>query len=161
MGCGAGANALLAARTAGDVVAVDINPLAVEATAANAARNGLQRRVRCSVSDMFDDVDGDFDLIVIDPPFRWFAPRDVLERAITDDTYDALRRFFAGVRDHLRADGQVLLFFGSSGDVVYLDELMTTSSLSHEVVAERELHVRGEDTRYFVTRLTVALPPAT
>ena len=33
-------------------VAVDINPLAVEASAANAARNGRRPRVRCSVSDM-------------------------------------------------------------------------------------------------------------
>ena len=156
MGCGAGANALLAARTADDVVAVDINSLAVEATAANAARNGLHARVRCSVSDMFDDVDGSFDVVVIDPPFRWFAPRDMLERAVTDENYEALRRFFDRVLEHLRLDGQVLLFFGTSGDVAYLDELIAATALSQEVIAERVRRVRGEDTHYFVKRLTRA-----
>src|SRR5947209_12840701 len=40
MGCGAGANGILAAVAGGEVVAVDVNPFAVAATAANAERNG-------------------------------------------------------------------------------------------------------------------------
>jgi 16S rRNA G1207 methylase RsmC len=31
------------------------------------------------VSDVFDNVPRKFDLIVIDPPFRWFKARDQLE----------------------------------------------------------------------------------
>jgi release factor glutamine methyltransferase len=41
MGCGAGANAILAAKTGATVLAVDVNPAAVEASRANAARNGV------------------------------------------------------------------------------------------------------------------------
>ena len=109
---------------------------------------------------MFDDVDGVFDVIVIDPPFRWFAPRDMLERAITDDNYEALRRFFARVGEHMRPDGQVLLFFGTSGNVAYLEELIAaTRCRTRSSPSESDL--RGEDTHYFVTRLTVTLPPAT
>lgn len=81
MGCGAGANALLAAQITDQVLAVDINPDAVAATAANAEANGLAERVVCRESDVFSAVDGDFDVIVIDRPFRWFAARDVLELA--------------------------------------------------------------------------------
>lgn len=74
MGCGAGANAILAAQITDDVVAVDVNPYAVAAKAANAERNGVAARVRCFESDVFSGLDGDFDVIVIDPPFRWFRP---------------------------------------------------------------------------------------
>jgi release factor glutamine methyltransferase len=153
MGCGAGANAVLAAGITDDVVAVDINPHAVAATAANAESNGVASRIHCFDSDVFSNVDGDFDVIVIDPPFRWFAPRDLLERACTDENYDALRRFITGVRGRLRADGLVLLFFGTSGDVAYLDELIDEGGFVSREIAERVIHVRGEDTTYFVRSL--------
>lgn len=153
MGCGAGANALLAARATDDVVAVDVNPHAVAATAANAARNGVAARVRCCESDVFSAVEGDFDFIVIDPPFRWFRPRDLLERAFTDENYQTLGRFFSGVVQRLRPAGCVLLFFGTSGDVAHLDELVVEAGLSSETVAERTIRRRGEDTTYFVRRI--------
>ncbi|WP_220449879.1 hypothetical protein [Nonomuraea longispora] len=43
-------------------------------------------RVEIRHSDVFSDVDGLFDLIVFDPPFRWFAARDLFEAATTDET---------------------------------------------------------------------------
>ena len=153
MGCGAGANGLLAAREGAEVVAVDINPASVAAAAANADRNGLV--VECLVSDLFDQVAGDFDLVVIDPPFRWFAAADLLERAITDEGYETLSRFLAEVSGRLRPGGAVLLFFGSSGDVAHLDSLIERNRLSSETVAERTIPVRGEDTTYFVRRLSL------
>lgn len=156
MGCGAGANALLAARITDDVVAVDVNPYAVAATAANAERNGLSPRVRCMESDVFGSVDGGFDVIVIDPPFRWFAPRDLLERAFADENYEMLGRFFAEAGDRLHPGGFVLLFFGTSGDVAHLDELTAEAGLSSRTIADRVVHVRGEDATYFVRRLTRA-----
>ncbi|HSH60009.1 MAG TPA: 50S ribosomal protein L11 methyltransferase [Acidimicrobiales bacterium] len=53
MGCGAGANAILAAQITDDVVAVDVNPYAVAATAANAERNGVAARVgKCRRSQL-------------------------------------------------------------------------------------------------------------
>jgi release factor glutamine methyltransferase len=52
------------------VVTVDLNPSAVEAAKANAARNGVADRVVVRRSGVFESVDGRFDLIVFDPPFR-------------------------------------------------------------------------------------------
>lgn len=150
MGCGAGANAILAAQVTDKVVAVDVNPIAVAATAANAERNGVRDRVAAKVSDLFDEVDGDFDVIVFDPPFRWFPPRDLLERAFTDENYRSLGRFMHEVSSRLRPGGEVLLFFGTSGDVMHLDNLIESAGLSSEYVAERTISVRGENTTYFV-----------
>lgn len=152
MGCGAGANGILASRVTDHVVAVDVNPHAVAATSRNAERNGVA--VHCIESDVFEAVDGRFDVIVIDPPFRWFTPRDPLERAITDENYESLGRFFAGAGRYLRPNGYVLLFFGTSGDVDHLDHLITTAGMTSQVVAERTINTRGQDTTYFVRRIT-------
>ena len=155
MGCGAGANAILAAQVTDEVVAVDVNPHAVAATAANAERNGVGARIRCVESDLFDAVDGTFDVIVIDPPFRWFAPTDLLERAIADEGYRSLARFLTEAPGRLRPGGAVLLFFGTSGDVDHLDALIDEAGLTSETQVERTMPVRGEDTTYFVRALTV------
>lgn len=154
MGCGAGANAILAAMTGATVLGVDVNPAAVDASRANAARNDVADRTEFVVSDLFEAVDGTFDLVVIDPPFRWFSPRTMLERAFTDENYATLTAFVCDVPGRLRPSGAVLLFFGTSGDVDYLDELISTNSLVSDTVAERTIIVRGEPTTYFVRRLT-------
>ena len=85
MGAGCGINALLAALTSSEVIAVDINPKAVEATAENAVRNGLADRIQVAVSDVFDGVDGRFDVIAFNPPFRWFKARDLFELSTADE----------------------------------------------------------------------------
>jgi release factor glutamine methyltransferase len=154
MGCGAGANAILAAQITDQVVAVDVNPLAVEATRATAKRNDVQDNVSAFQSDLFEQVEGDFDMIVFDPPFRWFQPRDLLERAVTDENYRSLARFMDEAASRFRPRGEVLVFFGTSGDVAHLDRLVDRAGFASEVIAERTIHVRGEDATYFVRRLT-------
>ena len=84
MGCGCGVNAILAAREGARVLAVDVHEGAVIATRANAAANGVAGRVEARVSDVFSSVEGEFDLVVFDPPYRWFEPRDPLEAAMSD-----------------------------------------------------------------------------
>ena len=56
----------------------------------------------------------------------------------------------------LRPGGAVLLFFGTSGDVEYLDERISANGLLNATVAERTITVRGEMTTYFVRRLTIS-----
>jgi release factor glutamine methyltransferase len=95
MGTGSGVNAILAASKSADVVAVDTNPHALTAARDNAGRNGVGDRITVLHSDVFSAVEGRFDLIVFDPPFRWFAPRDEFESAITDENYQTLTAFSA------------------------------------------------------------------
>ncbi len=67
---GCGVNAILAASKSTNVVAVDINPFAVEAGKNNAKRNGVADRIEFIESNLFQNVKGRFDLIIFDPPFR-------------------------------------------------------------------------------------------
>lgn len=130
MGTGCGVNAILAAARGAQVVAVDVNAKAIAAARANAERNGVADRVQVRHSDVFSDVDGAFDLIVFDPPFRWFKPRGLAETAITDEGYRAMTSFFRQACRHLAPDGRMLIFVGTSGDIGYLKHLMTEEKFS-------------------------------
>lgn len=156
MGTGSGVNAVLAATKGAYVVAVDINPEALAAARANVERNGVSERVQIRHSDVFSDVDETFDLIVFDPPFRWFRPRDVLEAATTDEEYRAMRTFFRYARQHLAPQGRMLIFFGTSGDIGYLQRLMTEEGFTWTVVAQLAGEKDGVDVEYSTFRVTSA-----
>jgi ribosomal protein L11 methyltransferase len=73
VGCGSGALSVVAARAGAEVAAIDVDPLAVEATLANAAANGVA--VRASTTPL-DQLDGAFDVVVAN-----ISARAVLELA--------------------------------------------------------------------------------
>ena len=154
MGTGSGIQALLAATVSTQVLGVDRDPVAVAAARANARRNGLDTRASFQVSDLFAAAVGPFDLVVFDPPFRWFPPRDQIDATMTDENYRTLTRFVHEVRDHLAPHGRLLLNFGTSADLAYLYELLDEQRLEHDVVA-RTTATRGAHTvSYFVIRVT-------
>ncbi len=70
IGCGAGVGALVVAHARHDaeVLAVDINPRALRLTAVNAELAGLAN-VSVYQSDVLTSVEGEFDLIVANPPY--------------------------------------------------------------------------------------------
>jgi release factor glutamine methyltransferase len=154
MGTGSGVNAVLAATRGAEVVAVDINPRALEAALDNAERNGVVGRVKVHYSDVFSEISGVFDLIIFDPPFRWFRPRDMLEAAMTDEGYRAMTRFFREARSHLSARGRMLISFGTSGDLGYLEKLLHEEGFVAEVVAHNNLVREGWNVDYFAFRVT-------
>jgi release factor glutamine methyltransferase len=154
MGTGCGVNAILAASRSHDVVGVDINPQAVAAAIRNAERNHVADRTTFFESDVFERVDGTFDLIVFDPPFRWFHPRDLLEMSFSDENYRTLTRFMSEVRDRLNPGGRLLLFFGTSGDMNYLRHLIDRAGLVADTLASRDLTKDGITITYCTFRVT-------
>ncbi|MFJ5238609.1 methyltransferase [Pseudomonas neuropathica] len=78
IGCGAGVGAILIgrARREAEVLALDINPAALRLTAINAALAEVAN-VDVRASDLLQGVDGEFDLIVANPPYM----ADPAERA--------------------------------------------------------------------------------
>ena len=70
IGCGGGAGALAIASKFphAEVIGADINTRALALTVLNAQLAGLDNLTACH-SDLFDGVDGDFDLVVSNPPY--------------------------------------------------------------------------------------------
>jgi release factor glutamine methyltransferase len=154
MGTGSGVNAIAAATRASYVLAVDVNPVAVACTRTNAELNGLASRIEARESDVFESVSGRFDLVIFDPPFRWFRPHDLWERGTADENYAALTTFFRMVGDYLAPAGRIILSFGTTGDIDYLHHLINEAHLEVEELRKHEGEKDGLAVAYFAYRLT-------
>jgi release factor glutamine methyltransferase len=91
VGTGTGAIALAIAQERPDarVTATDVSPEALSLARENAAANGLE--VDFALADMFDGVDGAFDLVVSNPPYVLPEEVDALEPEVRDwEPRDAL-----------------------------------------------------------------------
>jgi release factor glutamine methyltransferase len=109
LGCGCGAVTVLLSRHCRSAVGVDINPVAVENARHNAARLGVDNAT-FALSDVFDHVEGTFDVLVCNPPYNQHEAADPVERMFWDPRDEMKRRFFEGARQHLRPKGRV--YFG-------------------------------------------------
>ena len=112
MGCGSGIN-LIAVKNAGvkneNIMGCDINPKAV----ANCKKLGFN----CIKSDLFENVDGKFDLIVFNPPY---LPLDKKEpkfsRVATTGGFvgtEIIIRFLEQAKSYLNKKGRIFLITSS------------------------------------------------
>jgi release factor glutamine methyltransferase len=106
LGCGSGVCAVFAAEVAGEVVAVDVSPSAIENTKESCRRFG-RNNVTVKPSDMFANVEGKFDLILANPPYLEADFADEEEQFATSTRY--LPILFAEARKYLEKDGRLLV----------------------------------------------------
>jgi release factor glutamine methyltransferase len=136
MGTGSGVGAVMAARHAGRVVAVDVNPAAVHCARVNAHLNGLEQRIEVRHGDLFTPVSGErFDLVLFNPPFLRARPRDARDRAWS--SLDVAERFAAGLGAHLAPGGSALVVLSTFGNGVSFLREFRRCGLNLATVAER------------------------
>jgi release factor glutamine methyltransferase len=138
LGCGSGLLALCAARRGARVTAVDINPVAVRCTAANAARHDL--RVDARVSDLFSSLNGErFDVIAWNPPFLPGIPTTPAEAAFYGGPrLDVIRQFAAEAPRHLMPGASVYTILTADVDVTGMEELFRAEGFTvSRVLAKR------------------------
>jgi release factor glutamine methyltransferase len=123
MGCGSGVLGLTLAaeRTEAEVVLADVSPDALELARENAGKLGVER-VRFVRSDLFSEVEGDFDLIVANLPYVPLAEKESLSREVRYDPelalfggadgLDVIRRFVPEAAGRLRSGGTIALEIG-------------------------------------------------
>ena len=141
VGCGSGVVGLRAAAAGAEVVAIDVNPDAVIATADNAADNRLEIDAR--LGDLFAALDPDrrFDIIAFNPPFleRQEATGVGLERALYDGPgLPVLTRFLEGARGHLADGGAVLIVGSTAGALGRMRQAYAANGWRWHTIARRE-----------------------
>lgn len=115
IGCGAGPAAVVVAheRPHAEVFAVDINDMALRYTTVNAQLAGVGQ-IATHHSDLLDDIDGDFDLIVSNPPFMLDA-KERTYRHGGGSFGEGLSMAIAGLaRTRLAPGGTLLLYTGAA-----------------------------------------------
>ena len=104
-------------------VGVDISEAAIDIAAENAKRHNVAERLALKLGDVYRDVEGEFDLIVSNPPYipdsdlttlqsevRDFEPHSALFGG--DDGLDIVRRIVAHAPQFLKEGGQILIEIG-------------------------------------------------
>lgn len=138
MGTGSGIMALVAARRARRVVAVDINPVAVRCARLNALLNNLEKRVVVRRGDLFSAVaDETFDLVLFNPPYFRGKPELGFDQAWRSQ--DTVERFAGALHNHLTPSGSALLVLSNHGDNAAFFHAFDTDGYRREKVAERRL----------------------
>ncbi|MEO8281471.1 MAG: 50S ribosomal protein L3 N(5)-glutamine methyltransferase [Ideonella sp.] len=105
------------------VVAADIDDGALEIARINVEKHQLGERIEVLKSDLFEQIDGSFDLIVCNPPYvnqrsmsalpPEYQHEPALALAGGEDGMDLVRRIIAGAALHLSDEGVLLLEIGN------------------------------------------------
>jgi len=141
MGCGTGIIALHCARTGCMVVGTDISPDAVENARMNAAINSLNLEV--IQSDLFDNVNGKFDIIIFNPPYlsdadsKALSSEEIGPRVGGESGHEISVRFMEQAQEHLAKGGRIYLLVSSESDAGVLESARALYSVRK--VAEEQL----------------------
>lgn len=122
-GSGAIAISLLAERPQAKGLASDLSAPALEVARRNAAATGVLERLELCQSNWFCAIDGQFDLIVSNPPYISASEMDALSPEVRDwepqmaltpggDGLSAYREIAAGAADHLTPGGWLMVEIG-------------------------------------------------
>lgn len=145
IGTGSGILALSAACAgATKVLALDINPAAVAAAAANAEQNYLSDIVQTRVSDLLSSVhpDEQFDIIISSPPSFAGEPKDIADRAWhAGEGYSNLRALFESSYRHLTKNGEMLLMLSSDTNIPLLREWAIDAGFSWKEAARKSIGI--------------------
>ena len=142
MGTGSGMQAVAAALKpdVDYVLAVDINPEAVEVTKERAAHAGVMSKMRFLVSDLFINVTEMFDWIIFNPPY---LPS---EGDVEDPTWaggesggETIERFLVEATRYLVLGGSILMIVSSEtglnrGDYGYVWNVLEEKTLFFETL---------------------------
>lgn len=116
IGCGTGAVSLLVGKRAKSGIGADINPAAVKNADLNKKLMNI-KNVEFILSDVFENVKGKFDIVICNPPYSPYKPKDEVEMMFWDDNNSMKIRFFNQVKDYLKPGGFVNFGYADFEDI--------------------------------------------
>jgi release factor glutamine methyltransferase len=143
MRSGTGLLGLIAAKTAKDVLAVDINDSAVRCTKENAQLNGF-KNFKVIKSDLFSRVSGRFSLIIFNPPYlptEGLEPKDEVSLAWDGGRSGrrVIDRFLAEVKEHIVPRGRLLMIGSSLSNYERTMEVLDMQGFKVSIKAMKKL----------------------
>ncbi|MCW4023077.1 MAG: class I SAM-dependent methyltransferase [Candidatus Bathyarchaeota archaeon] len=143
LGTGCGILAIVSAKTAKHVVAVDINPYAIKCAQKNAKTYGVTRKIDFLQGDLFQAIKNNqrFSLILFNSPYLPSEPGEEnswIGKAWAGgpDGRNVINRFITGVPDWLTEKGKVLLVQSSLSDPEKTIEMFNELKVQAKIVSE-------------------------
>lgn len=160
IGTGTGIQALASAnsRHVRNVLAVDINPAAIE----YCKKTIHHPKILFKKSDLFDSVNGEFDTIIFNPPYLPADPNEAKESALATaggkHGYEIIERFFTQVKDYLDDNGIILFLISSLTNPLKVETIMadhgfTFKRIAKQKVSFEELYVYSAEKNPIIKRL--------
>lgn len=143
LGTGCGILAVLVAKKAKNVVAVDINPYAIECARKNAETNDVKDKIDFRQGDLFEPIKKDerFSLIIFNSPYLPSEPGE--EQTWSGKAWSGgpngrqvINRFIVDAPRWLADGGKILLVQSSLSDVNRTIEMFTEMNMQAMVVAQ-------------------------
>jgi release factor glutamine methyltransferase len=123
MGTGSGILAEEARKHSDHVTASDVNP---------EAKNAL-------ISDLFENIEGKFDLIIFNPPY---LPKEEKDPDIALDGgpegHEIIERFLREAKNHLTRKGRILLLFSSRTNKRKIDFILKSLDYDFKEIAKEK-----------------------
>lgn len=143
MGTGSGIQALAAIEVPSvrEVVAIDINPKAVEALKKEIeGQKQKLRKIKVVQGDLFENLDGYFNVVIFNPPY---LPQD---KGIEDSAlyggrkgWEISERFFREVSGHMFPEAVILFLFSSLTNKQKIEEILEHNLLQWEELGEEKI----------------------
>jgi release factor glutamine methyltransferase len=142
MGCGSGIQAIVASRKAKKVLAVDINPVALETAKRNAEINNAEN-IDFRISDLFGNIKESekFDLIIFNPPYVPSDEKDIEAKAWAGGILgrETIDRFIEGAPEHLTEKGRIQILVSSVNDPQGIMKNLEKKNLKTKIIASQKL----------------------
>jgi len=142
MGTGTGIQALAASKDAAGILAVDINPMAIEAAKENAEANNAGN-ITFRLSDLFAEIKESekFDLIIFNPPYVPSDEKDLPAKAWAGGVQgrEVIDRFIEEAPGHLKEGGRIQLLISSLNELEGVKRKLTGKGFIVEVTARKRI----------------------
>jgi release factor glutamine methyltransferase len=142
IGTGTGIQALTAARNAKKVLAVDINPHALETAKKNAELNKINN-IEFRISNLFEKIKPKekFDLIIFNPPYIPSHEKDLLGRAWAggEKGREVIDKFIEQAPQHLKDGGRIMLLVSSINEPEDVARKLEKKKLSVTTTSKKKL----------------------
>lgn len=161
LGTGSGIQALTAAASplVKEIIAVDINPEALEKLNREIKQKKISK-IKTIFSDLFSAIEGKFDTIIFNPPY---LPQDKFGKELIEDPalyggkkgWELSARFFQEVSNFLVPNGKILFLFSSLTNKPKIDEIITHHLLEFKLLAQERLPLFEELYVYLIEKSKV------
>jgi release factor glutamine methyltransferase len=147
LGCGTALISIIAAKAGAIVTASDLSVAAIE----NASLNVRNAKVTVNIihSDLFDHLFGNFDFIVINPPYYAQKIKNEAELAWNcGEDFEYFHKLFSQLMNHIHASSQIIMVLTKGCDLQKIFSVANNAGFSFELIQEKMVLFDGRDILY-------------